>query len=248
MDTQRGTVRILTWNIHKGIGGLDRRYDLRRTIELMAHYSPDIALLQEVADRLPRASHHNQAEMLAEALGMPHMAYHPQHQFVAGGYGNLILSRWPLSDVEHVDLTIGTRKKRGVVSARARVKLDEESRSILLYNMHLGLAGSERGEQLLRFLNSHPFAGVHHTTPLVVGGDLNDLWGTLGTRFLAPQGLQRVGALTNTFPAALPLRPLDALFVRGSLKVSHWHVPHSALASRASDHRPIVADIDVFQS
>jgi endonuclease/exonuclease/phosphatase family metal-dependent hydrolase len=248
MDAPRAAVRIVTWNIHKGIGGVDRRYDLQRIIELLAHYSPDIALLQEVADQLPRANHHNQAELLAEALGMPHMAYHPQHQFVAGGYGNLILSRWPLSEVEHVDLTIGTRKKRGVVSARARVKLDEESRSILLYNMHLGLAGSERGEQLLRFLNSHPFAGVHHATPLVVGGDLNDLWGTLGYRFLEPQGLRRVGALANTFPAALPLRPLDALFVRGSLKVTHWHVPQSALASRASDHRPIVADIDIFQS
>jgi endonuclease/exonuclease/phosphatase family metal-dependent hydrolase len=246
MDARRATVRVLTWNIHKGIGGLDRRYDLQRIIALIAHYSPDVALLQEVADRLPRASHHNQAELLAEALGMPHMAYHPQHQFVAGGYGNLILSRWPLSDVEHVDLTIGTRKKRGVVKARARVKHDGESRSVLVYNMHLGLAGSERGEQLLRFFNSHPFAGVHQTTPLVVGGDLNDLWGTLGIRFLEPQGLVRVGALANTFPAAFPLRPLDALFVRGAIKVSHWQVPHSALATRASDHRPIVADIDVF--
>src|SRR5262245_51761093 len=97
MDARRATVRILTWNIHKGIGGVDRRYDLKRIIELIAHYSPDFALLQEVADRLPRANHHNQAEVLAEALGMPHMAYHPQHQFVAGGYGNLILSRWPLT-------------------------------------------------------------------------------------------------------------------------------------------------------
>jgi endonuclease/exonuclease/phosphatase family metal-dependent hydrolase len=160
----------------------------------------------------------------------------------------LILSRWPLNEIEHVDLTIGTRKKRGVVKARARVKLNGESRSMLVYNMHLGLAGSERGEQLLRFLNSHPFAGVHRDTPLVVGGDLNDLWGTLGHRFLAPQGLQRVGLLANTFPAAFPLRPLDALFVRGAVHVSHWQVPRSVLASRASDHRPIVADIDVFSS
>jgi len=248
MGDARHSFRILTWNIHKGIGGLDRRYDLERIIALIAHYSPDVALLQEVADRLPRANHHNQAELLAERLGMPHMAYDPQHQFVAGGYGNLILSRWPLGEVENVDLTIGTRKKRGVVKARMRMKLETESRSVLVYNMHLGLAGSERGEQLARFLQSHPFAGVHHGTPLVVGGDLNDLWGTLGSRFLEPQGLARAGTLVNTFPAAFPLRPLDALFVRGAIQVSHCHVPRTELASVASDHRPIVADVELFPS
>lgn len=249
MDAPRqGTLRVLTWNIHKGIGGVDRRYDPFRVIALLEHYSPDVALLQEVADRLPRANHHNQAELLAETLGMRHFAYHPEHQFTAGGYGNLILSKWPVSQVEHVDLTIGTRKKRGLLKARIRVKGGRYSRSLLVYNMHLGLAGSERGQQLRRFLQSQPFSRVHQRTPVIVGGDLNDLWGTLGPKFLEPEGLTRVGPLTNTFPAALPLRPLDGLFVRGDVRLRHWQVPRMNLASEASDHRPIVADIDLGEA
>jgi endonuclease/exonuclease/phosphatase family metal-dependent hydrolase len=243
--TRQATLRVLTWNIHKGIGGVDRRYDPFRVIALIEHYSPDLALLQEVAHELPRANHHNQAELLAEALGMRHFAFHPEHQFAAGGYGNLILSKWPLSHVEHVDLTIGTRKRRGLLKARIRHKNGRHMRSLLVYNMHLGLAGSERGEQLKRFLSCHPFAGVHHRTPLIVGGDFNDLWGTLGRRFLEPEGLVRIGPLVNTFPAALPLRPLDALFVRGDLRLRHWHAARMELASVASDHRPIVADVDL---
>ena len=41
-------VHLLSWNIHKGVGGVDRRYRLDRTIELLRREAPDIALLQEV--------------------------------------------------------------------------------------------------------------------------------------------------------------------------------------------------------
>ena len=43
-------IRVTTWNIHKAIGGMDRRYDLDRVIDALAEQEPDIALLQEVAD------------------------------------------------------------------------------------------------------------------------------------------------------------------------------------------------------
>ena len=40
--------RLLTWNIHKGIGGIDRRYRPDRIVEVIRHYEPDVVLLQEV--------------------------------------------------------------------------------------------------------------------------------------------------------------------------------------------------------
>jgi endonuclease/exonuclease/phosphatase family metal-dependent hydrolase len=243
-----GTFRILTWNIHKGVGGVDRRYDPERVVRVLEHYAPDLALLQEVADRMPRMQEHNQAELLSERLAMRHLAYQPAHQFRAGGYGNLILSRWPLSQLEQVDLTIGTRKKRGALKARVRVKVGRSFRSLVVYNMHLGLAGSERGAQLGRFLAGQHFERMHKNTPLIVGGDLNDLWGTLGPRYLQPYGLVRIGKLQNTFPAAFPMRPLDGLFFRGDMRLRHWLVSRIELAKVASDHLPIVADIDIRES
>ena len=36
--------------------------------------------------------------------------------------------------------------------------------------------------------------GILETT-IVLGGDLNDLWGSLGPRYLAPAGFLRAGAL-----------------------------------------------------
>jgi endonuclease/exonuclease/phosphatase family metal-dependent hydrolase len=237
--------RVVTWNIHKGIGGVDRAYRLDRVVGVLTELAPDLALLQEVAIELPRARHEHQLDVLAAALDMHHSAYAPQHRFSRGGYGNAILSRWPLSDVEDVDLTIGTRKKRGALQAKARMRLTRHSRTVVVCCLHLGLAGSERDLQLRRFLSSHPFSGLHQRTPIILAGDLNDLWGTLGPRFLEPAGFRRAGQLRRTFPAWLPIRPLDGVFVRGDAVVVDTGVPRTALARAASDHLPVVVDLEL---
>jgi endonuclease/exonuclease/phosphatase family metal-dependent hydrolase len=236
---------VVTWNIHKGIGGVDRRYRIDRVVAVLSAIGADVALLQEVTDGLPRAKFHDQAELLAEALDLHHVAFSPQHRFEIGGYGNAILSRFPLHDVHHLDLTIGTRKRRGAVCAHARLSVGSHTRSVALYNMHLGLAGSERGLQLERFLKSDPVTRIHKSTPAVIGGDLNDLWGSLGPRFLAPAGFSRAGRTVSTFPAALPVRPLDGLFVRGDVKSAHCECPRDALTRSASDHLPLVARLEL---
>ena len=236
-------LRVVSWNIHKAIGGVDRRYDLTRVTAVLAEQEPHIALLQEVAEGMPSSRFHDQAELPKEALGFSHLAYGREHRFKVGGYGNAILSRFPLTDVHHVDLTVGWRKKRGIITARSHVHYDGHQRSVVVFNLHLGLAGSERAKQLARFLECHPFAGLQARTPIVVGGDLNDLWGSLGPRFLSPAGFSRAGSLSNTFPAIMPLRPLDGIFVRGDVRAESCHPRRTNLARAASDHLPLVAEL-----
>jgi endonuclease/exonuclease/phosphatase family metal-dependent hydrolase len=238
-------LRIVTWNIHKGIGGVDRRYRLERTIDLLASLKPDLALLQEVTQGMPRCGMDDQVEELAEALDMKHVAFGAEHRFRVGGYGNAILSRFPLTDSARVDLTIGKRKQRGLVQTRAHAKLEHGTRSVVVFNLHLGLSGAERATQLERFLACHPFAHLHRDTPVVVGGDFNDVWATLGQRFLEPAGFVRAGKSAATFPAALPLRPLDGLWIRGGLSVVSAHPVRTKASQVASDHLPIVADLEL---
>lgn len=38
-------LRVLSYNIHKGIGGLDRRYRPDRVQDVLEHYAADIVLL-----------------------------------------------------------------------------------------------------------------------------------------------------------------------------------------------------------
>ena len=235
-------LRVLTWNIHKAIGGVDRRY---RPAEVLHHYRPDIVLLQEVDEGVRRSGFHRQVDLFGEACGFPHREYGPNVRVKQGRYGNATLSRWPIRNSRNVDLTIPPKKRRGALYTRIRIRLDTGSRTIKVFNLHLGLAGYERKRQLRNFLASHPFARLHHRTPVVVGGDFNDLWGTLGTKLLEPAGFQRAGKLVHTYPAFMPIRPLDGLWTRGEIEVERHFRSTMQLARDASDHLPLVADFRI---
>jgi endonuclease/exonuclease/phosphatase family metal-dependent hydrolase len=236
-------LRVLSYNIHKCIGGVDRRYEPQRVAEVIHKLDPDVLMLQEVDDGVPRSNGDSQVHVLGELLGMKHRSWFPNVDVRGGGkYGNAILSRYPLIESTNIDLSIRFKKKRSVLHGVIRVRHDEVDRTVHLFNMHLGLARFERRIQLRTFLESHPFSHLHTETPVVVGGDLNDVYGRLG-ELLRPAGFRGVERRPLTFPAWGPMRALDAIFVRGSVDFLKLSRCDSELARRASDHRPLVADI-----
>jgi endonuclease/exonuclease/phosphatase family metal-dependent hydrolase len=241
-------LRILTYNVHKCIGGVDRRYDPTRVCETIAHYEPDVVLLQEVDHRVKRSNHDRQVDLLGDLLGYRHRTWFPNVVVRGGGeYGNAILSRFPLTDTRNIDLTVGWRKRRSVLHARYRVRVPETRRvrTVHVFNMHLGLSGGERKIQLKRFLDSNPFKGFNERTPLIVAGDFNDVWGTLGKKLLMPAGFRGMGQPLRTFPSYAPVRALDSVYVRGDVELHRVQRGRVALAKRASDHLPLIADIEL---
>jgi len=236
-------LRVLSYNIHKCIGGLDRRYQPQRVAEVISKLEPDVLLLQEVDAHAARSNGDRQVDVLGDLVGMRYRTWFPNVDVRGGGhYGNAILSRYPLIESTNIDLSIRFKKKRSVLHGVLRVRHDEVDRTVHVFNMHLGLARFERRIQLRTFLDSHPFATLHHDTPVVVGGDLNDVYGRLG-ELLQPAGFKGVERRPPTFPAWGPLRPLDAIFVRGSVDFVKLARCESDLARRASDHRPLIADV-----
>jgi endonuclease/exonuclease/phosphatase family metal-dependent hydrolase len=239
--------RLLTYNIHKAIGGLDRRYRPERVRDTIAHYAPDIVCLQEVDAGVPRSNGHRQVDLLGEMVGLRHRTWFPNVKVRSGGeYGNAILSRFHLTETENIDLTIGWRKRRSVLHARYRVRLPDgrRTRTLHVFNMHLGLSQGERKRQLKIFLESHPFAGLHHRTPVIVAGDFNDVFGTLG-RLLAPEGFRSTDQRINTFPAYAPARALDSIYVRGDLEIRRLYRSQLQVARAASDHLPLIAELEL---
>lgn len=243
-------LRVLTYNIHKCIGGVDRRYDPMRVARVIARYEPDMVLLQEVDQHARRTNADRQVDLLGDFLGFRHRTYFPNVKVRGGGeYGNAILSRFPLTETTNIDLTVPPKKKRSVLHARYRVRFvgtpGGHARTLHVYNLHLGLSGIERKIQLRRFLESHPFVGLHHQTPILVAGDFNDVWGTLGKKLLVPAGFRGLGRAIPTFPAFRPFRALDSIYVRGDLRLSHAYRARARLAKRASDHLPLVAELEI---
>jgi len=234
--------RLLTYNIHKGIGGVDRLYRPERVVEAIDHCQPDIVLLQEVDDGVPRSRRHRQVDLLAERLALPHCAFQRNVVLREGHYGNAILSRFPLYDIRHLELTIPQKKRRRGLAAHCRLRFEGHSHTLLVFNVHLGLAGFERTMQLRRFLTCDVLKHAHATTPVILAGDFNDVWGRLGRRMLEPAGFRPGSGKVKTFPAFMPMRPLDRIYFRGNLELDHSFASHTQVAREASDHLPMVAD------
>lgn len=239
-------LRVCTWNIHKGIGGVDRRYRLERIHAVLAHLAADVVLLQEVDTGADRSLGHHQIDLLGDWLGYRHRAFAVNHRLRrGGGYGNGVLSRYPITQTENIDVTVPHSKRRGVLHARLRVRPPgaRHARTLHVYNLHLGLSGRLRRRQLNTFLGHEPFRRLHPRTPILVGGDLNDAWGTLGRQILVPAGFAPMPRRWRTFPAVAPVRKLDGLFVRGDLRLMSLAVSRVRRARTASDHRPLIAEV-----
>ena len=176
---------------------------------------------------------------------MRHRAWFPNVKVRGGGeYGNALLSRFPISEAQNIDLTIPPRKRRSVLHARCRVRLPSGAqRTLHVYNLHLGLLAAERRQQMQRFLSSHPFAHLDQRAPILVAGDLNDVWANLGADFLRPAGFLGMARPIATFPAWAPMRPLDSVWVRGRLEMIETRRARVENARYASDHLPLVADL-----
>ena len=232
-------MRLLSWNIHKGIGGRDRRYSLGRIIDCIEAENPDIVCLQEVDRGVRRSRFDDQPRLLARVLHS-HTVFQANVAVGAGSYGNLVLSRWPVPGRHRLSLRQGSRKPRG-----AQLLVVESPEGPLhLVHTHLGLAERERHWQVGRLLGHMLFRSADRHPTLIVG-DFNDWRDSLAPAALAANGFRQVTSPRSrfrTFPAWLAVGALDKAFVRGPIDVRHARVVRTSLARAASDHLPLVID------
>lgn len=235
-------IRLLSYNIHKGIGGRDRRYRLERILGVLEAERPDVICLQEVDRHVRRSRHDDQPELLARWFGAIDRAYQLNVRLREGGYGNLILSRFPFREHHHVSLRLRSKKPRGAQLA----VIDTPFGSLHLVHWHLGLAESERAWQVNHLL-CHTLFQQSARLPTVIVGDFNDWRNRLAGDLLEPAGFAQATrpiSRFRSFPAYLPLASLDKAFCRG-LTVHRAFVSHQALARQASDHLPLVLDLEL---
>ncbi len=232
-------MRLLSWNIHKGIGGRDRRYSLARIIDCIEAENPDFICLQEVDRLVPRSRHDDQPRLLGGYFRC-HSFFQANVHVGGGTYGNLVLSRWPMTSRHRISLRRGGRKSRG-----AQFVLIESPEGLVhLVNTHLGLAEGERRWQVSKILGHMLFRSADpHPTLLV--GDFNDWRDTLASGVLAAGGFRQVtrpASKFRTFPAWLAMGALDKVFVRGGIEVRQARAVCTSLSKTASDHLPLVVD------
>lgn len=236
-------MRIVSYNIHKGIGGRDRRYRFERIAEVIHHLEPDVVCLQEVDHNVRRSRFDHQPNLLAARFNAAEAFYQHNVPLKMGGYGNLILSGWPFRSKHQVSLRMKTKKPRGA----QLVVIETPQGPLHLVNWHLGLAETERRWQVHHLL-THSLFREGHELPTLIIGDYNDWRNQLKHFSFAEHGFEQITSPPSrfrSFPAYLPLGSLDKAFYRGGLTIHRAFIAHSKLARDASDHLPLVVDFEI---
>ncbi len=237
-------MRLLSYNIHKGIGGRDRRYRLDRIIRVLHEAKADLVCLQEVDRNLRRSRFDHQPALLGEAFGAVGVMDQLVRPRGEGGYGNLVLSRFPLASAEQFSIRKGRRWPRGAQVAR----VETPDGPILLIHSHLGLNERERHWQVQRIIETA--AVPDGEFPVIFAGDSNDWRDSLERGPFAEHGFTQVTrppSRFRSFPAYLPMAALDKVFVRGPIRIDQAQLLKTKLARRASDHLPLVVDFTIVR-
>ena len=240
-------LRVLTYNIHKGVRGLGprRRLEIHNLEQAVGSLQADVVMLQEVrlfhhrdARRFAHGPHAWPHQGQAEFLAPPgfHCVYRTNAVTRHGEHGNALLSRWAVGDVGHHDVSDHRFEQRGLL----HVTTQWQGQTLHAVVAHFGLVHASRLRQAQRLLDL-----VEREVPageaLIVGGDFNDWSERLDATF-AEGGLERAGRWP-TFPSRVPVFALDRFYTRG-LKAVGGRVPRGGAWPRLSDHLPLVVEFE----
>ncbi len=231
VDPTKGTLKVVTYNIHHG-EGTDGRLDLPRIAELIRREDPDLVALQELDVKTTRAGGADQLAELAKATGL-HGAFGKAIDHAGGDYGVGILSRWPLTIVENRALPSSPhREARTALVARVETPFG----AVRMVSTHLDHKSTEdRSRQAAELVS---LAGPE---PTILAGDLNDLASSSALAPVVHAFLDAgKGSDTPTYPSDKPSQRIDYILAhpKESWKVVEFRVLDESVAS---DHRPVVA-------
>lgn len=218
---------LCSYNIHVAVGR-DGRFDPDRVLSVIRELNADLIALQEVhgLDLLDFLASHAGYETIAG----------PTLSRKGQDYGNALLTRLPIRQVDRLDLSVPDWEPRGALDAI----LDMNGQPFRVLATHLGLRPAERRCQTRGLLQQLKQWDRGEMTALM--GDFNEWlpWS---------QSLRRLNAWFEpapapaTYPAGFPWLRLDRIWLRPRQRLRTIHVHRSRLARMASDHLPIVATV-----
>ncbi len=216
-------MRFMTYNIKHGQGA-DLAVSIVRIADAVRAADPAVAGLNEVWER---EGSFEQTRRIAELLGMEYR-FLETHRRGGTALGNAILTRGHIVDCSA--LTLAKRwEGRGALLATIEV----DGTEVVFASTHLSLHKETRARQIEQLARELPL-----DRPLVLTGDFN-----ARAVELAPlkDVMEVVDEPPATFPSPLPVRAIDHIAF-----TKHWRLESlTALPGIASDHRPLVAELQL---
>lgn len=236
-------LRIITYNIHRCIGG-DRKISTERISQVIAAHQPDIVALQEVDSGQERPAVYDQAAIIAKSLNFQELWIERER------CGNAILSRFPMKIVKagglHKPRRWHSLARRGVLW----VEVEIFGTRIQIINTHLGLTPGTRLNQARILVGPKWLSSPDCRPPVILCGDFNTQPGSTVFK-LMEEKLRYVessngnGHIDKTWPSYYPLLNFDHMFISDDLTVAEICVPAEELVRTASDHLPFFVQLNL---
>ena len=228
-------LRFASYNIHKAVGR-DRKCDPERIMAVLREIDADVIVLQE-ADRrfgdrasvLPRALLDDYPWKAVDVARRPRSI---------GWHGNAILVRRECEVQDSEALHLPTLEPRGAANAVIAI----EGRNTRIIGTHLDLSGLRRRDQVRALLEF--VARTTEDCPTIIGGDFNQ-WGRFTGAMREFGDDWHAISPGPSYPSRGPIARLDRIVTSPSWLCHDAHVHHSPLASVASDHLPVYAELDL---
>lgn len=236
-------LRVVTYNIHKGVRGIGptARAEYHNLAHAMTQFDADLIFLQEVrklyhdkgADDKLRLTE-PQAELFAPEGYVS--SYMTNAYTKKGQHGNALLSKWPVDEMAREDISNNRFEQRGLLHVKVRI----HEHKLHCIVVHLSLMQASRNWQQQKLLNLIR-RDIPESDPVLIAGDFND-W---NDKLLAP--MQNAGFITfqvppsPTFPSFAPMLRLDRIYARG-LEPLSASVPKGKIWTRMSDHLPLIGE------
>lgn len=239
------TIKVMAYNIHHANPpSKPDVIDLDAIVRVIEAQDPDLLALQEVDVNTGRSGPFNQAEEIAKALDM-HFFFGKGIDYDGGEYGVAVLSKWPLSNEQVVRLPTQAGTGGEPRTLTTAMVTTPGGTQIRFGSTHL----DAQGEDTNRLLQIEKIVeiGQQETSPFIIAGDFNAVPGS-EVMNISDSHFERTCRLCPlTSSANNPVRTIDYIVYNhpeDKFKVKN----HKAIdESYASDHRPIVAEIDILE-
>lgn len=242
-------LRVITLNTRHGeiengtIDGIKQATEIKK-------YNPDIILLQEVDMYTDRVNQIDELQIFKNITGLQYTTFGSNIDFENGGYGNAILSKYPILKSENYINTKFIKENRGILY----IEISINGKNVEVFNTHFPVRENERlafAKQINRIVDNKK------SNDVIIGGDFN-----LGLvpiskhvyevhtkdRYEELEELKKnfkdVYFIENTYPVEKTEGQLDKIMYNGDLTLKEV----KRLDDKISDHYPVMVDFEMSQT
>lgn len=237
-----GSIKFMTYNVHHcNPPSKPGVIDVDAIAGVIRKENPDIVALQEIDVNTRRSGNINEAALLSQKTGYHSFHFSKSIDHEGGDYGIMILSKYPLSDMEtHKLPTDPATGGEPRVLSLATAQLPD-GKKIRVASVHLDFHGKTNGPLQMREVNR---VLAKESLPVIIGGDFNATESSETIQLLDQAFSRTCKHCAFTIEEGNEKQAIDFIAYKPGTAFSVRS--HRVIEEDyASDHRPVQAELKV---